>query len=121
MSFNHDARQVFLDDFGFDAGDRFTYTCNFIDHWLCDIRLEHIEYSAKPTPWCYGGSGRQRENGARYYKIDERMALFDIMAKVVTAKNTTSIDTLRPLIERFEDARFTRVLVNKQLVEAFHS
>ncbi len=32
LSFNHNACQVFLDDFGFDAGDRFTYTCNFIDH-----------------------------------------------------------------------------------------
>ncbi len=121
MGFNHNARQVVLEDFGFEAGDRFTYTYNFIDHWLCDIRIEHIENSAKPTPWCYGGSGLQREDGARYYKIDEQLALFDILAKVITAKKSAKIGTLRPLIKHYENARFTRVLVNKQLVEAFHS
>jgi len=47
MSFNHDARQVFLEGFGFDAGDRFTYTYNFIDHWLYDIRVERIESSVE--------------------------------------------------------------------------
>ena len=29
MDFTHNARQVFLDDFGFDVGDRFTYTYDF--------------------------------------------------------------------------------------------
>jgi Plasmid pRiA4b ORF-3-like protein len=32
MSFSHNARQVFVDDFDFDAGDRFTYTYNFTKH-----------------------------------------------------------------------------------------
>ncbi len=117
----HDACQVFLNDFGFDAGDRFTYVYNFTDHWLCDLRIERIENSAKPAPWCYAGSGLQREDGARYYKADERMALFDIMAKVVTAKKTTKVDTLGPLIERYKDTQFTRVLINRQLIDAFHS
>ena len=40
MDFTHNARQVFLDHFGFEAGDRFTYTYNFTADWLCDIRIE---------------------------------------------------------------------------------
>ena len=33
MSFTHNARQVFLDNFGFDVGDRFTSTYNFTTYW----------------------------------------------------------------------------------------
>ncbi len=29
MAFSHNPHQVFIDTFGFDAGDRFTYTLNF--------------------------------------------------------------------------------------------
>ncbi len=69
MSFSHNARQVFVDNFGFNAGDRFTYTYNFTKHWLCDIRVEAIEQTSKQTPQCVAGSGRQ--NDSRYYKTDE--------------------------------------------------
>jgi hypothetical protein len=103
------------------VGDRFTYTYDFTTYWLCDIRVEAIESLSTPTPRCFGGSGRQSEDGSRYYKVDETFALFDLLAKVIKAKKTTSVGKLRPLIEHYEDARFSRVLVNKQLKESFHS
>ncbi|MDV5373166.1 hypothetical protein QM092_24800 [Enterobacter hormaechei] len=31
-----------IDDFAFDAGDRFTYEYNFFEHWLHDVRVEAI-------------------------------------------------------------------------------
>jgi hypothetical protein len=34
MSFTHNACQVFLHNFGFDVGDRFTYTYDFTTCWL---------------------------------------------------------------------------------------
>ena len=37
---------VTLEDFDFDIGDRFTYTYNFYDHWLSDIRIEAIQDKA---------------------------------------------------------------------------
>ncbi|MCP5014430.1 MAG: plasmid pRiA4b ORF-3 family protein [Ketobacter sp.] len=43
ISFSDDPRIVYLDDFNFDPGDRFTYTYNFFDDWLCDVRVEQIE------------------------------------------------------------------------------
>lgn len=57
MDFNHNARQLFLDDFGFDVGDRFSYTYDFTAYWLCDIRVEAIEPISTVTPRCFGGVG----------------------------------------------------------------
>ena len=115
LIFNHDANLVFLDDFDFYAGERFTYTYNFIDHWLCDIRIECVEQSPKPTPWCYGGSGRQGEDHCRYYRSDELMATIDVLNHVITADESTQASELRPLIEHFEAVRFSRQAVTKQL------
>ncbi len=121
IGFNHDARQVKIDDFDFDTGERFEYTYNFIEHWLCDIRVEVIEALSTPVPSCFGGSGRQSEDGSRYYKVDEYLALFDLIDKVVKEKKTTPVGTLSPLIEHYEGVRFSRVLVNRQLKESSHS
>jgi len=106
MTFSRNARQVFIDDFGFDVGDRFTYTYHFTTYWLCDIRVEEIEQTSKRTPWCFGGSGRQGDT--RYDKTDEIIALFDVIDKVVTAGKTTTVGELRPLIEHYEAVRFSR-------------
>ena len=43
IGFSDNPRTVFLDDFGFDVGDRFTYTYNFFSDWLNDIRIEAID------------------------------------------------------------------------------
>jgi hypothetical protein len=40
--FRHDVNRVFLEDFGFEVGDRFAHTYNFYDDWLCDVRVEAI-------------------------------------------------------------------------------
>lgn len=121
MHFTHNARQVSLDNFGFDVGDRFTYTYDFTRYWLYDIRIEAIEPMSTVTPRCFGGSGRQGEDSSRYYRADEVFAMFDGLEKVVKAKKTTIVGELLPLIEHYEDVRFSRVLVNKQLKESFHS
>lgn len=34
--------RIVIDDFGFGAGDRFTYEYNFFEHWLHDVRIETI-------------------------------------------------------------------------------
>ncbi len=121
MSFSHDARQVFVDDFGFDTGDRFNYTFNFIAHWLCDIRIERIESSTQQAPRCYGGSGRLGEDEARYYKVDEFMALIDILDKVAATEQTIADDDFHNAIDHFRSVQFSRTVINKQLKATFHS
>jgi len=46
LYFNQYASEIFLGDFGFDTGDRFTYTYNFTTHWLCDVRVARIEQAS---------------------------------------------------------------------------
>lgn len=117
MCFNRNARQVYIDDFGFDVGDRFTYTYNFTAYYLCDIRVEQMEQTLSRTPWCCGGSGRLGEDEVRYYKADECIAMLDVLDKVFNAKETTLVGELRPLIETYETVRFSRRSINKQLKE----
>ena len=118
MSFPHSARQVFIDGFGFDVGDRFTYTYNFTIDWLCDIRIERIEHTSEQVPWCVSGSGRQGDD-ARFYKTDEIIAILDFIAQVAKVNETTTVSEFRPLIERYEAVRFSRPSVNKRLMESF--
>ena len=117
MLFSQDAEQVFIDDFTFDAGDRFSYVYNFRDWWLCDIRVEEVDPPGKPAPRCFGGSGRQGDS--RYYKLDEHIALYDIIYKVGRADETMTVGKISEMLDHYESIRFSRRSVNKQLKENF--
>jgi hypothetical protein len=56
--FRDDAHLVFINQFEFAVGDRFTYEYNFSEGRLCDIRIEKIEESETETsqPKCIDGS-----------------------------------------------------------------
>ena len=47
MDFHDDPCKIFIGDFGFKAGDKFTYTYDFGDHWQHEIRVEKIEETNK--------------------------------------------------------------------------
>lgn len=114
MHFNHNAHQVLVRDFEFEPGDRFEYTYNFNEFWLCDIRIESIEKTTKRTPWCLSGSGRQGQ--CRYYKADEHSILLDIVDTVANANESTSaINNIQALIDHVEDIRFHQPTINAQL------
>jgi hypothetical protein len=67
--------RLVIDDFAFDAGDRFTYEYNFFEHWLHDIRVEAIhEDSTLRTPFCMSGHGRVTARIRTYLAI----SFFDI-------------------------------------------
>lgn len=120
MDFTHNASQVFVDDFSFDAGDRFTYTYtyNFMAYWLCDIRIESLAPLSLPAPRCFGGSGRQGDS--RYYKTDEVIALSNVFDKVLIAvSKAKTVGDIRPLIEHYDAVRFSRQAVNHRLKEYF--
>ncbi len=42
ISFNDNARTVYVDDFEFNVGDKFSYEYNFFQHIMHDIRIEKI-------------------------------------------------------------------------------
>jgi hypothetical protein len=56
-SFDDDPRHVPLVALRLHQGERFTYVYNFIDHWVCDLRLEAIvpHDPLRVYPVCTGG------------------------------------------------------------------
>ncbi|MCW7763416.1 hypothetical protein [Photorhabdus luminescens] len=49
IGFPDNPYQITLDDFEFNASDRFTYEYNFFEHWLHDIRILTF-------PFCLAGN-----------------------------------------------------------------
>jgi hypothetical protein len=116
LSFSDDARTVTVEDFGFDIGERFTYTYNFYDNVLCDIRIENIQSNDKPiVPFCTSGQGRLIDNKS-YYRVDEQCALFDTLVEIFHGDEaTTTVGDIRLLIEKYETIRFNRQSINTSI------
>ncbi len=120
LSFPDDPRSIVLNDFGFDAGDKFAYTYNFVDQWLCDIRIEAVQHAndiMSVQPRCLSGQGRW--NNSAHYKMDERIALLDVLDIIIHGKDTTTVGDIRTLIEDYDAIRFDRQSIN--LVTIQHS
>ncbi|EQC00481.1 hypothetical protein B738_10963 [Photorhabdus temperata subsp. temperata M1021] len=81
IGFPDNPYKITLDDFEFDAGDRFTYEYNFFEHWLHDIRIETIlENSHLKSPFCLAGN---RMPGATLAdETDKTLALLDALDAV---------------------------------------
>lgn len=119
LNFSDDPRTICIDDFGFEAGDRFTYTYNFNDNWLNDVRIEDVQPAAGktgPLPFCVSGS---RRHGAD--EIDEYEALVRVLDKIVNPDTLTTVGDIRLLIEDYEAVRFNRQAINKCLSGALSS
>lgn len=95
--------RIVIDDFAFDAGDRFTYEYNFFEHWLHDIRVEIIhDDSTLKTPFCISGHGMPG-------------ATLAFLEAIVNADNTTTVGELRPFVDDLDAVRFNRQKINRQL------
>ena len=112
LSFSDDAHLVYLDDFDFDVGDRFTYEYNFFEHWLHDIRIEAIETeSTSPAhPFCVKGNGMP---GATKY--DEVERTMDLVKAIIDSDKSTTVGDIRCQIEALDAVRFNRKKVNHRL------
>jgi hypothetical protein len=91
-SFDIDARHVPLVALCLHCGERFSYLYNFIDHWVCDLRLEAIMPldPRRIYPVCTGGKGAAPPEdcgGAWAYlqRVDRHHVPREAMATVATA------------------------------------
>lgn len=59
LGYSDNAHKVYLDNFAFDVGDKFSYEYNFFKHLMHDIRVENIEESTITieSVSCTKGSG----------------------------------------------------------------
>ncbi|MEQ1977492.1 plasmid pRiA4b ORF-3 family protein [Xenorhabdus sp. SGI240] len=111
IGFPDNPYKIMLDDFEFDAGDRFTYEYNFFEHWLHDIRIEKIlENSNLTSPFCLAGN---RMPGAT--PEDETTKILALLNAIIHADDTTPVRKIRPLIDDLDTVRFNRRKVNRQL------
>jgi hypothetical protein len=93
-SFEDDPRQVPLGQLRLHRGERFTYVYNFIDHWVCDLRLEAVLPldSRGHYPVCLGGKRAAPPEdcgGAWAYlqMVDRHHVPLEAMAVVATVLN----------------------------------
>src|SRR6185295_2089991 len=92
IAFADNAHRVFLDNFGFDVGDRFTYEYNFFQHWMVDIRIEAIrEITSQHAVYCMKGKGMP---GASTY--DEVEPALNLLQAIINADETTTVGDVRP-------------------------
>lgn len=111
IAFADNAHEIFLDDFDFDVGDKFTYEYNFFEHCLVDIRIEKIkEASSQTSIYCVTGNGMP---GASKY--DEIEPTLDLLKAIVNADDTTPIGDIRPLVDALNAVRFNRHAINHRL------
>jgi len=87
LSFSDNAHHVYLDDFTFDVGDKFTYEYNFFEHIMHDIRIEEIKDSrtSNHALSCLSGSGMPGAN-----KYDVMNVEFEMFEKIVNQKGKLS-------------------------------
>lgn len=103
--------RVVIDDFAFDAGDRFTYEYNFFEHWLHDIRVEAIyENSTLKAPFCISGHGMPGATAAD--EFDKTTAFLEA---IVNADDETTVGEIRPFADDTDAVRFNRHKINRQL------
>ncbi|MGT7680300.1 plasmid pRiA4b ORF-3 family protein [Escherichia coli] len=95
--------RVVIDDFAFDAGDRFTYEYNFFEHWLHDIRVEAIyENSTLKAPFCISGHGMPGATAAD--EFDKTLAFLEA---IVNADDETTVGEIRPFADDLDAVRGT--------------
>ena len=105
LSFNDDARTIYLDDFEFEVGDKFTYEYNFFEHILHDIRIESIKNLpiTQTSIFCMSGSGMP---GATQY--DETHVKYAFLKKIVKQKGKLTYEDIVNFQEKIQRVKFFR-------------
>lgn len=110
-SFANDANKVFLNNFDFDIGNKFTYEYNFFEHYLIDIHIENIKDTTLQTlTYCIAGNGMFGVN-----KYDEVEPTLNLLKKLINTNEATTIDDILPLVDSLNVVRFNKHRINKYL------
>ena len=111
LDFADDAYEVYLEDFEFDVGDKFSYEYNFFEHWMVDIRIEDIKLGdVTGNICCLKGNGMP---GAK--KFDEIERMQDLFRAVINSDDKTTWDDITPYIDALNAVWFNPKRLNKIL------
>ena len=103
---------MYLDDFTFDAGDKFTYEYNFFEHLMHDIRVENVKELIErvDTVSCIKGSGMPGVD-----KQDEIKLMTQLLRLILNKKKSFVRAELVDLIDQLNAIKFNRKRINQQL------
>lgn len=112
ISFNDNARTIYINDFEFDVDDKFTYEYNFFEHIIHDIRIENIKNLpiTKNIIICMSGSGMP--GATKYDEMDVKLSM---LKKIVKKKGKLSYKDIRDFQERIKSVKFLRKFINEEL------
>src|SRR5882724_1235213 len=119
--FDGDARHMQLAALRLHRGERFSYVYNFIEHWVCDLRLEAMlpVDSRRRYPLCTGGkrAGPPEDCGgvwAYLQRVDQHHIPLDAMAIVATAlRRVLDADDRTPIRQVIGDPETLREAVDQ--------
>jgi len=112
MAYSDDARQVALQEFAFDAGDRFHYEYNFFVSWRVDLRIEAVagESLRQRAPFCPSGKGMPGVEDS-----EARWAEFKLVQWILKHQKTLTVGDVRRRFEKLDAVRFNRHKANRVL------
>jgi hypothetical protein len=112
VSFNDDARTVYIDDFKFDVGDKFSYEYNFFQHIIHDIRIEKIQELSLTDNRIICQSGNRMPGATKYdvMNIEHKMH-----KKIVSKKGKLTVNDIIDFQEEYYQVKFSKKRINASL------
>lgn len=106
---------VYLDDFFFEVGDKFTYEYNFFENIMHDIRIEKIQEfpKAEHTIVCLSGSGMPGATQYDVAKVKHKM-----LRLVVAKKGRLTEKNIVRFREKLNQVEFNKNHVNSGLASS---
>lgn len=112
ISYSDNAHKVYLDNFDFGVGDKFTYEYNFFEHIFNDIRIEDIKdiLTTNDTISCISGSGMP--GATKYDAMDVEVKFLNLLME---KKEQLTIADVEEFRENINLVKFNKKHCNNQL------
>lgn len=112
IAFSDNPDQIYLDNFTFDVGDKFTYEYNFFEHHIVDIRVEEIKESlSSVNVFCIKGNGMPGVTNS-----DVIHAKYNLLKAITHMNPKTKLKKLLPWVEALQETQFNHHRMNQKLL-----
>lgn len=127
LNYVDNVHKVYVEDFGFDIGDKFIYEYNFFEHWTIDIRIENISLSETDITdftreFKYKVKGNNMLGASKYDEMDIYNRFIDRVRKLYfkdTKENYVDRSKLQEIVDEYfeslSEVKFLPKLMNERL------
>ena len=119
VTFSDNPREVYVDKFEFDSGDKFTYEYNFTKRRIHDIRIEKVHEIESTVPVrCLSGAGMPGKTKYDEYDISAKFVkVLSKISEATPADHQPILERLSKLLEKLDRVKFNRKKSNLCLAE----